>query len=225
MPALLAMPEATPAPAILIANDVVGRSPFYEHLAARLADTGFVALEPEFFFRLGALPELTLEHAIPRARGLNMVNAVEDMSSALDWLKGRDFIQGERLGVVGFCMGGTFGMVLSAKRQDVASVTFYGFPQGSGRGENASLRPIDLVDSMQGPMLGFWGDLDDGVGMDNVRDFARAAQDRGVDFSYEIYPGIEHGFMRHSGFEPDHPAYEVAVASWQRTVSFFRENL
>ena len=49
MPALLAYPDRTPAPAVLVVNDVMGRSPFYENLARRLAQAGYIALDPEFF--------------------------------------------------------------------------------------------------------------------------------------------------------------------------------
>ena|SRR6266516_2033353 len=63
MPALLARPEGGNGPPVLIINDIYGRSPFYEHLAARLATAGFTALCPEFFLRLGPLPERTREAA------------------------------------------------------------------------------------------------------------------------------------------------------------------
>src|SRR5207245_5302315 len=54
MSALIAWPERTPAPAVLVINDVFGRSEFYEHLTRRLAQPGFVAGGPGFFLRPGA---------------------------------------------------------------------------------------------------------------------------------------------------------------------------
>src|SRR5213592_3223303 len=63
MPGLLALPERRPAPGILIINDVFGRSPFYDQLARRLGQAGFVAVTPEYFFREGSLPEPTREAA------------------------------------------------------------------------------------------------------------------------------------------------------------------
>src|SRR5713226_4374122 len=78
MPALLALPERTPAPGIVIVNDIFGRSPFYEHLAGRLAQAGYVALDPEFFFREGPLPEQTREASQERAKRLDFKRAVDD---------------------------------------------------------------------------------------------------------------------------------------------------
>src|SRR3989442_7919683 len=89
MPALLALPERTPAPGVVIVNDVFGRSPFYEHLAGRLAQAGYVALDPEFFFREGPLPTRTRDEAMERAKRLDFKRTVDDMSTAIDWLKRR----------------------------------------------------------------------------------------------------------------------------------------
>src|SRR2546428_432576 len=72
MPGLLAFPERTPAPGILIVNDVFGRSPFYDNLARRLAQAGFVAVTPAYFFREGALPQPTREAAVGRGKKLDL---------------------------------------------------------------------------------------------------------------------------------------------------------
>src|SRR5713226_4342772 len=104
MPALLALPERTPAPGIVIVNDIFGRSPFYEHLAGRLAQAGFVALDPEFFFREGPLPEPTREAAMARRPKLNEKRTLADLGAAIDWLRGRRDVSG-RIGTIGFCMG------------------------------------------------------------------------------------------------------------------------
>src|SRR6266508_3789571 len=69
MPGLLALPEADsggPSPAVLVMCDIFGRGSFYENLARRLAQAGFVAYAPEQFFREGPLAEQTLDAA--RAR-------------------------------------------------------------------------------------------------------------------------------------------------------------
>ena len=225
MPGFLALPAQLPAPAVVIGNDVVGRSPYYEHLAARFAEAGFVALDPEYFFRQGPLPELTLEHAGPRARHLHMPTTIDDLSHAADWLLAHPAVTGDRVGAVGFCMGGTFALVLTARRADIAAVCFYGFPQGSGQGEHASPVPLELVDAMHGPILGFFGEDDALVGVEPVERFGRALADRGVTFDYTIYPDVGHGFMRHSAFDPEHEWYDAAVGSWFRTLAFLRTEL
>ncbi len=116
MPALIAFPESTPAPAVLVINDVFGRGPFYEDLARRLAQAGFLATTPEFFFREGPLPEPTREAALARAKRLDFPRTVDDMSAAIDWLRGRAETDGG-VGTIGFCMGGTIVLLLAARRR------------------------------------------------------------------------------------------------------------
>src|SRR5438132_10774717 len=128
MPGLLAFPERTPAPGILIVNDVFGRSPFCDNLARRLAQAGFVAVTPEYFFREGSLPEPTREAAMARAKRLDFKRWGRDMSAAIDWLRVRPEVN-RTVGTIGFCMGGTQALLLSARRRDIAAtVCYYGFP-------------------------------------------------------------------------------------------------
>src|SRR6266540_4092666 len=111
MPAMLALPDAGPAPAVLVISDIYGRGPFYESLAARLAAAGFEALLPDFFFRVGPLAERTREAAFARRAGLDESRSLEDIRAALHWLRDRPGHTG-RIGTVGFCMGGTFALDL-----------------------------------------------------------------------------------------------------------------
>src|ERR687888_529928 len=114
MPALVAYPERVPAPGVLIINDVFGRSPFYDNLARRLAQAGYMAATPEYFFRQGALPEPTRDAATARAKRLDFARFGEDMSAALDWLRERPEASGG-LATIGFCMGGTQTLLLAAR--------------------------------------------------------------------------------------------------------------
>src|SRR3989475_11253697 len=89
MPTLVAFPERARAPAVLVINDIFGRSPFYEHTSRRLAQAGFVAATPEVFFREGPLPEPTRDAAMARAERLDFSRLVADQSPALHWLPAR----------------------------------------------------------------------------------------------------------------------------------------
>jgi carboxymethylenebutenolidase len=218
MPALLALPERVPAPGILIINDVFGRSPFYDNLARRLAQAGFVAATPEYFFREGSLPEPTREAAMARAKQLDFKRWGRDMSAAVDWLRGRGDVNGT-VGTIGFCMGGTQALLLSARRDDIAAtVTYYGFPAD----KRTDASPIELASKMHGPIQGHWGDQDEGVGMDNVAKLDAALEAAGVEHEFHIYPGLGHGFLKASLEDEKTPGYEQACAAWRRTLEFYR---
>jgi dienelactone hydrolase len=230
LPALRTVPEGGKGPGVVIVGDVFGRSAFYEDLAARLAVLGCSALLPEPFFRLGPLAEPNFEAAMARRQDFDEPQAVADYLTAIDWLRARTDVTGDRVGTLGFCMGGTLLLNLAAERADLASVCFYGFPGGSvpgrhGPPEKLLPPPNDRVDDIHGPLLGFWGDQDGNVGMENVNVLAEGLNSRSIDFDYEIYPGLGHGFLAQSGLDPDHEAYEPACDAWKRTVAFYRRHL
>jgi carboxymethylenebutenolidase len=216
MPTLVAFPERARAPALLVINDVFGRSPFYEHTARRLAQAGFVAATPEFFFREGPLTEPTRDAAMARAKRLDFSRTVDDMAAAIDWLRARAETNGA-VGTIGFCMGGTIVLLLAARRRDVAaSVCYYGFPADT----RTSQRPIDLASNMRGPILGLWGDQDAGVGMDYVKQLDVALTAASVEHEFHIYPGLGHGFLKASLDDESTPGYRQACESWTRTIAW-----
>lgn len=221
MPALLALPEQLPAPGVLVINDVFGRVPFYEHVARRLAQAGFVALDPEYFFREGPLTELTRDAAMRRAGRLDQGRAVADLSRAVEWLRDRPEVRGA-VGTIGFCMGGTFVLRLDAARADLgASVCYYGFPADAAAGAT----PIELAGRMRGPILGHWGDQDAGVGTENVEALRSALVRAGVPHDFRLYPGLGHAFLKASLDDEAAQAYDQACASWRRTLDFLRVHL
>jgi len=219
MPGLVAMPERVPAPGILIVNDVFGRSPFYDQLARRLAQAGFVAVTPEYFFREGSLPEPTREAAMARAKQLDFKRWGRDMSAAIDWLRARTPDVNGTVGTIGFCMGGTQALLLAARRDDIAAtVSYYGFPADA----RTDASPIDVAAKIHGPILGHWGDQDEGAGMDNGEKLRAALQAAGGEHEFHIYPGLGHGFLKASLENEKTPGYEQACTSWKRTLEFYR---
>jgi len=218
MPTFVAFPERARAPAVLVINDVFGRSPFYEHSARRLAQAGFVAATPEFFFREGPLPEPTRDAAMARAKRLDFSRLVDDMAAAIDWFGTRPETN-RSVGTIGFCMGGTIVLLLAARRSDLAaSVCYYGFPADM----RTSARPIDVAAKMKGPILGHWGDQDAGVGMDNVKQLDAALTAGGVGHEFHVYPGLGHGFLKAALDDEGTPGYQQACESWTRTIAFYR---
>jgi dienelactone hydrolase len=224
LPALYAHPDHD-GPGVLVVADIFGRSPFYDDLAARLAVAGFHALLPEQFFRQGPLAEQSREAAFARRRQLDDLRALADHMSAVDWLRGQPGVTGARVGTIGFCMGGTFVLNLAAERDDLATVCYYGFPQAPRMSPNPAPAPLDQLDAVSGPVIGFWGDQDDGVGMDNVAKLADGLRARGADFEHVVYPGLGHGFLKQALPDAGDAGHGNAAESWERTLAFYRRHL
>jgi carboxymethylenebutenolidase len=223
---MLALPENGSAAGVLVIADVYGRSPFYENLASRLATAGFAAILPDYFFREGPLSEVSVDAAMERRSRFSERRALSDLHATLDWLRNRtQAAVGALTGTVGCCMGGTLVLGLAATRKDLASVCYYGFPAGSGAGEDKLPPALELLDDIRGPLLGFWGDQDKGVGMHNVETLIGGLEKRRVPFDHTIYPGLGHGFLARSNLEEGMDGYAEACDSWTRAIGFYREHL
>jgi carboxymethylenebutenolidase len=219
MPALH-VTAAPGAPGVLIIADMLGRSLFYEHLAALLAAAGFQALLPDVFFRQGPLSQPGTEAAFARRARLDERQSVDDLRVAIDWLRERSTTP--QVGSVGFCMGGTFALDLASSQDELVTIAYYGFPEPPAWVVSPPPRPIDLVGSLRGPVLAFWGDQDTTVGMTSVEHYVQQAADADPDFQHAILPGLGHGFLGASDLgDPSDPG----GATWARSLAHLRSNL
>ena len=221
LPALECQPTLVPAPAVLILHDADGPTPFYASLARRVAAAGFVALLPDLYFRLG--PSIARD---PRAAAqLDYQQTMDAACASVDWLRARREVAHPRLGTVGFSLGGTLVLDLAAERADLVTATFYGFPLGHLRG--ADISPMQLLDDIRGPLVGFFGEQDEVVSSAEVRLLEASLHERGVEVSFTVFPDGGHHFVAGSRLDPNqHTAdYARAHASWTATLRFFHERL
>lgn len=224
MPGRLAGPGGDGTNRVLLIHDVFGPTPFYQDLAVRLEKAGFLTLLPDLFFRQGPLPEVSLDHAYQRLLSADDRLLLRDIHASADHLRQLDHPV-DRIGIIGFCWGGTQSLVLAAERQDVATVCYYGMPADPKfMSEPESPRPLDLIGSISGSVLGLWGDQDERAGMDNVRRFLDAAKTNGLDVEGHIFPGVGHGFMSRT-CAPEDPASKTRKKAWDETIEFLTEQL
>lgn len=216
LPCLHVGPET--APGVLLIGDVFGRSPFYENLAVLIAQTGLQVVLPDFFFRQGPLAEQTKEAAFGRRAQLDEVQTLDDLHAVIAWL--REHGAGERVGTIGFCMGGTFVLDLASTEDDLVSVAYYGFPVPKAK--NPPPPPADLVDDLRGPVLAIWGEGDETVGLEQIRDYVERASRANPDFVAEVLEGLGHGFLAASELgNPDDPG----AATWPRALAHLNDHL
>lgn len=223
LPLFVVIPEHTPAPAVLIVHDIHGPGPFYQDLARRLADAGYIAALPDFYFRQGPVPEGDRDAARERGAQVVLDKTLGDIRASLAWLRDLGASTG-KLATIGMCWGGSMVM-LAASRTPApdASIPFYGFPVRDRTPNNPRLAlDEDEVTGINSPMLGFWGDQDTAVGMDNVAAYDDKLTKYGKPHEFVIYPGLGHAFLT---FDPDSPAYEDSQDAWQRTLIFLNDHL
>lgn len=134
-----------------------------------------------------------------------------DLMSCRDFVQSQSFVDGARLGVTGFCMGGGLTYQVSTMYPFSASVPFYG----------ANPKPIDSVANISGPVLGIYAGEDEGVNS-GIPALVESMIKHKKSFEMKLYKGAKHAF-----FNETRPVYDRAAAedAWARTISFFREHL
>lgn len=223
VPARFCAPEGALRGAVVIATDIFGANAFYRGVADLLAAAGFAALLPDLFYREGRLSEPTRERAYERRAKLDDDRVLYELAAACDWLRHRGRIDEGRVGTLGFCLGGNLVLHLAARRGDLATVSFYAFPAGLPA-PKAAAPPREVVDQMQGPILAFWGDQDEKVGMDHVEEFERLARGAELDYEQQVFRGCDHGFL--AGLDDtQHAAHAPATKAFSRTLEFFGARL
>jgi carboxymethylenebutenolidase len=217
-PVFVAEPEGLPRGRVIIIHDIYGANDFYHDLARRFAANGFSAFLPDLFIRQGPLPVESIEAARARGAELSYPQVLRDVGNLITTAG-----DGPPWGVVGFCMGGTLVMHLASSEDRLAAgVIYYGFPANPNITANRPTEPMRETSLVAIPLLGFWGDQDQGVGMHNVERYRSLLESAGKDFEFHIYPGRGHGFLT---FDENSPNYEASVDTWRRALAFYNERL
>jgi carboxymethylenebutenolidase len=222
MPAFLAEPEGASRGGIVVVQEAFGVTPHIESICTRLADAGFTAIAPALFHREGSPSfayDIDFAELMPLLSTLNAVGLTVDLNAAFGYLEHEGF-SGARVGVVGFCMGGTVSFFAATLRPLGAAVTFYGGGIAQGR---FGLPPqLENASKLQTPWLGLYGDQDTGIPSDDVEQLRAVTDALPVDTAIVRYPHAEHGFNC-----DDRASYHEVSAkdAWARTLEWFGAHL
>ena len=197
-------------PGVLVVHENRGLSPHIEDITRRLALENFVAFAPDALFPLGGYPG-DEDKARDAFAKLDQPRTREDFVAAAEWLRVQADI-GPRVGVVGFCYGGSMSNLLAVKLPWLAAaVPFYGGSQPAAA-DAARTRAAVLVHNAEN---------DDWVNA-GAPAYEQALKAAGVPHESHIYPGTVHGFNNDTT-----PRYNEAAAklAWQRTLAWFNRHL
>jgi carboxymethylenebutenolidase len=196
-------------PGVLVVHENRGLNPHIEDVARRLALADFMTFAPDALFPLNGYPG-DEDKARELFQKLDQEKTREDFVAAANWLKGRADCTG-KIGVVGFCYGGSISNMLATRLPDLgAAVPFYG----------GQPKPED-VPRIKAPLLIHYAEQDERVNA-GWPAYEAALKANQVRYETHIYPGTQHGFNNDTT-----PRYDKAAATlaWQRTVEFFNKNL
>ena len=207
----LAVPESGKGAGIIVIQEWWGLVPHIKNVCERFAAEGFVALAPDLYHgRSTTSPD----EAGKMMMALNIEETERDLRGAIEYLLAHDAVVGERVGTVGFCMGGALSLYAASKNEQVgACVVFYG--------GHPNVKP-DL-ENLRAPVLGLFAEKDKSVPPEAVRALEEKVREHGKSVETQIYPGTDHAFFNDT--RPEVYDAESAADAWRRTVDFFREHL
>lgn len=210
-------PEKKPKGGVIVVQEAFGVNDHIEDVCRRFAAKGWMAVAPHLYHRMGD-PKLgydELAQAIPLMQKLDADEILADIDMALRYFDTEGFPP-EKVGVVGFCMGGTVALATGARRPVGAAVTFYGGGVAEGRFGFAPL--IEEATRLQAPWLGLFGDLDEHIPVDDVEKLRQAADSAPVPTELVRYADAGHGF--HCDARSSYQA-DSAKDAWKRTLGWF----
>ncbi len=203
-------------PAVIVIMEAFGLNGHIKEVGQRIAAEGYVTLAPDLFHRGGA--ERTASYAeLPKALQLmgelTDDGIVEDVASAIAFLKQQPWARADRIGITGFCMGGRVSYLAAARLADdiTAAVPFYG----------GGIMP-EWTAGVQHPVLAFFGDQDAFIPNENVAALRGEVERLGKPVEIVVYPGAPHGFFCN---ERDSYRPEAAKDSWEKLKAFFQKHL
>lgn len=205
--AALALPETTPAPAVLLIHEWWGLNDQIKAVAAELAGQGFVALAVDLY---GGKNADSREGAQALMQAVDPEAATDTLVSWLAWLKTHDKGTG-KVAVMGWCFGGGWALNASVAEPVDATVVYYGKVD----------KPAEQLASLQGAVLGHFATRDEFINQPMVASFEKAMAQAGKPVTVYWYEA-DHAFANPTGGRYDE---EDAALAWSRTLSFLRETL
>lgn len=212
--ACMAQPSgAGKQPAVIVVQEWWGLDEHIRDVAKRFAAQGYFAVAPDLYSRQGYKVTKDPNVAGELMVGLKMDDGIEDLLSTVNWIKQQSAANGARIGVTGFCMGGSYATLLPCVSKDIrAAAPFYG-----------EIPPTEKLRNLNCPMFYAYGENDGWIQRTDVDRLAAALKEFNKPGEVKVYTGCQHGFFNDT--RPDVHSAKDAKDAWERTLKLFDQNL
>jgi carboxymethylenebutenolidase len=203
-----------PRPAIIVVQEWWGLNDHIKDVARRYAREGYIVIAPDMYSRLGNRITTDSNEAGRLMSALKMEDGLKDLNATVAYLKSVSGVDARRIGVTGFCMGGSYALMLPCVNPDIkAAVPFYGQVPN----------PDGPIKNLASPVLYIYGEEDGWITKSDVQRLRDALKKYGKPGEIKTYPGAPHAFFNDTRKD----VYKAAEAkdAWARAVAFFKQQL
>jgi carboxymethylenebutenolidase len=198
-------------PAIIVIHEWWGLNDWVKDQTKQFAADGYVALAVDLYRgKVGTTPDEAhiLMRGLPDDRGLR------DLEAAFAYLASRPDVEVNKIGAIGWCMGGGWSIKLAEVQPKLAAFVV-----------NYGPLPTDaaIIAKIKAPMLGNFGADDKGIPPESVRAFEAAMKAAGKNPDIKIYEGAGHAFQNPNN--KDGYRKEATEDADKRITSFFHKEL
>jgi carboxymethylenebutenolidase len=226
VPAYTAAPAGkSNLPVVLVIQEIFGVHEYIADTARRFAKMGYLAIAPELYARQGdptkynVMADLIKEvvSKVPDEQ------VMADLDGMVNWAadNGGDT---SKLAITGFCWGGRITWMYAAYSKNVkAGVAWYGRLEGAPNPMSPT-NPVDVVGSINGPVLGLYGGADTGIpqaSVDKMKAALKGGSDAAKKSEFVVYEGAPHAF--HADYRPSYRK-EPAEDGFKRALDWFKAN-
>jgi carboxymethylenebutenolidase len=225
IPAYQAYPSAAGKyPVIIVISEIWGVHEYIRDVARRFAKEGFYAIAPEMFQREGGVGHLpNVQDILKIVLNVPRQQILQDLSATATYARGQAAAASNRVGVTGFCWGGSTTMQYAAHDKELrAAVAWYGSPGRAYKDDPQPVSSFDVAKDIRCPFLGLFGEEDKSPPPEDVRKFEAVLKQHNQNVEMVIYPNAGHAF--HADYRPSYRA-EAAQDAWGRCVAWFKRYL
>ena len=210
---------------VVLISEIWGVHEYIKDTARRFAKEGFHAVAPELFQREGdvkSMPNVQdivkLVLAVPREQMLG------DVAATIDWAQTRPNVRADKVGVTGWCWGGSSTIQVAATNPEVrAAVAWYGPVARPYKSKSGDVTGFDVAKDIKIPLLGLFGETDQNPKPEDARRFIELVKQAGnPNVEIVVYPGTGHAF--HADYRPSYKP-DAAQDGWKRCVAWFKKHL
>ena len=202
-------------PAVVMIHEWWGLNDNIKNMAETLAKEGYVVLAVDLYNGKMANTAESAQNLVSKVRE-NPSESINNLQHAVRYLASLENVDSSKIASLGWCFGGGQSLQLALNTEPeyplAATIIYYG----------NLVSNQESISKIKWPVLGIFGDQDQSISVQSVKQFEDALNKNGITNEIYIYKGVGHAFANPSG---DNYAPQETQDAWQKTVSFLNKYL